>query len=137
MIPAGSFTVFLGDAADANEVFDDSTTGFGLRQHKKKTTRKIKIANTTIPPTTQPIMRLKLVEDFVVPELEAQVVEFAPHSAEFPGVYLCQSLHFMLLDRQLKEEIYYGTRLRDVGSHERKLTKDLLLDRIDQLEYRI
>ena len=122
MIPAGSFTVFLDDAADTNEVFDDSSTGFGLRQHKKKTARKIKIANTAIPPTTQPIMRPKLVEDFVVevlfPEIEAQVVEFAVHSAEFPGVYLCQSLHFMLLDKQLKEEVYYGTRLGDVGSHE-------------------
>ena len=122
--PAGSFTVFLLEAADANEVFDDSTTGFGLRQHKQKTTRKMKIANTAIPPTTQPMMRPKLVEDFVVdeaivlfPETEAQVVEFAVQSAEFPGVYLCQSLHIMLLDEQFKEEIYSGTRLRDVGSY--------------------
>ena len=35
MIPPGSFTDFLVDAADANEYFDDSATGFDLRQHEK------------------------------------------------------------------------------------------------------
>lgn len=61
-------------------------------------------------------MRPKLVVDEAI---GVQVVEFAMHSAGFPGMYLCQSLHFMLLNKQLKEEVYYGTRLTDVGSREK------------------
>lgn len=64
-------------------------------------------------------MRPKLVEDFVVDEgivVFPQVVEFALHSAEFPGVYLCQSLHFKLSDKQLKG---MSSLVMDVCSHEK------------------